>query len=235
MAGSGCEHRHAEVSIDRAWHGRRAYERAARGLTSAVIVALSLSACGEKNAYRPAAAAEGRCRAAAEAERDAVISLRPAIPRPSTARRWWRACRASSRKSTTRTAMRSRPGQACSSSSPSPTSSRSSRPQAGQASAEASVKAVAGRLRRASRSWPRKASPASQDSTRRPRPRPPHAAKQKQSAVDVKQAKLNLSYTEVKAPFDGIVTARAGFDGPACRRRQRHDARHHRPARPRST
>ncbi len=58
------------------------------------------------------------------------------------------------------------------------------------------------------------------------------AAKQQQSAVEVKQAQLNLSYTEVKAPFDGIVTAQTGIDGPACRRRQRHDAGHHRPARP---
>ena len=33
-------------------------------------------------------------------------------------------------------------------------------------------------------------------------------AKQRQAAADVKQAELNLSYTEVKAPFDGIVTAR---------------------------
>ena len=34
------------------------------------------------------------------------------------------------------------------------------------------------------------------------------AAKQQQSAADVKQAQLNLGYTQVKAPFDGIVTAR---------------------------
>lgn len=33
-------------------------------------------------------------------------------------------------------------------------------------------------------------------------------AKQKQSQVDIEQAQLNLDYTEVKAPFDGIVTAR---------------------------
>jgi RND family efflux transporter MFP subunit len=33
-------------------------------------------------------------------------------------------------------------------------------------------------------------------------------AKQQQSQVDIEQAQLNLSYTEVKAPFDGIVTAR---------------------------
>jgi RND family efflux transporter MFP subunit len=34
------------------------------------------------------------------------------------------------------------------------------------------------------------------------------AAKQKQTAADVKQAELNLSYTQVKAPFDGVATAR---------------------------
>jgi RND family efflux transporter MFP subunit len=33
-------------------------------------------------------------------------------------------------------------------------------------------------------------------------------AAQKQSDANVKQAQLNLSYTEVKAPFDGVVTAR---------------------------
>jgi RND family efflux transporter MFP subunit len=33
-------------------------------------------------------------------------------------------------------------------------------------------------------------------------------AKQNLSEADIEQAKLNLSYTEVKAPFDGIVTAR---------------------------
>lgn len=34
-------------------------------------------------------------------------------------------------------------------------------------------------------------------------------AKEKQAGVDVEQAQLNLTYTEVKAPFDGIVTSRA--------------------------
>src|SRR5207253_1249639 len=34
------------------------------------------------------------------------------------------------------------------------------------------------------------------------------AARLKQAQVDVAQAALNLSYTEVKAPFDGNVTAR---------------------------
>lgn len=34
------------------------------------------------------------------------------------------------------------------------------------------------------------------------------AAKVQQSQVDVQQAELNLSYTEVKAPFDGVVTER---------------------------
>ena len=38
-------------------------------------------------------------------------------------------------------------------------------------------------------------------------------AKQKQAQVDIEQAKLNLSYTEVKAPFDGIVTARFADPG----------------------
>lgn len=33
-------------------------------------------------------------------------------------------------------------------------------------------------------------------------------AKQKQSDVDIQQAQLNLDYTEVKAPFDGIVSSR---------------------------
>jgi RND family efflux transporter MFP subunit len=33
-------------------------------------------------------------------------------------------------------------------------------------------------------------------------------ARKQQSAADVKQAQLNLGYTQVKAPFDGIVTAR---------------------------
>jgi len=46
-------------------------------------------------------------------------------------------------------------------------------------------------------------------------------ARLKQAEVDTAQAALNLSYTEVKAPFDGIVTARqvslgelVGANGP---------------------
>ena len=53
------------------------------------------------------------------------------------------------------------------------------------------------------------------------------AARQKQAAVDVKQAQLNLDYTEVKAPFDGIVTARQVSMGQLVSRRHL-DARHHR-------
>jgi RND family efflux transporter MFP subunit len=47
------------------------------------------------------------------------------------------------------------------------------------------------------------------------------AAKLKQAQVDTKQAAINLGYTQVKAPFDGIVTARlvslgelVGANGP---------------------
>jgi multidrug efflux pump subunit AcrA (membrane-fusion protein) len=47
------------------------------------------------------------------------------------------------------------------------------------------------------------------------------AAKLKQAEVETKEAALNLGYTEVKAPFDGIVTARkvslgelVGANGP---------------------
>ena len=46
-------------------------------------------------------------------------------------------------------------------------------------------------------------------------------ARLKQAEVDTAQAALNLGYTEVKAPFDGIVTARqvslgelVGANGP---------------------
>jgi RND family efflux transporter MFP subunit len=35
-----------------------------------------------------------------------------------------------------------------------------------------------------------------------------NVAVQQQSAANIKQAELNLSYTQVKAPFDGVVTAR---------------------------
>lgn len=79
--------------------------------------------------------------------------------------------------------------------------------QAGQASAVASTKQAQADYQRQSELAAQKISSqatldqatASKESA---------VAKQKQADVDVEQAQLNLSYTEVKAPFDGIVTSR---------------------------
>lgn len=79
--------------------------------------------------------------------------------------------------------------------------------QAGQASAEAAANQSGAELKRQQNLLSQKvisASTADQASAAAA----VDAAKQQQSAVDVKQAELNLSYTEVKAPFPGIVTAR---------------------------
>lgn len=79
--------------------------------------------------------------------------------------------------------------------------------KAGQASADASVKQSSAELKRnqdlvaqkviSASTLDQAAAAAAVD-----------IAKQQQAAVDVKQAELNVSYTEVKAPFDGVVTAR---------------------------
>lgn len=79
--------------------------------------------------------------------------------------------------------------------------------KAGQASADAAAKQSGAELKRQQNLLSQKvvsASAADQAAAAAA----VDVAKQQQSAVDVKQAELNLSYTEVKAPFPGIVTAR---------------------------
>jgi len=79
--------------------------------------------------------------------------------------------------------------------------------QAGEASAVASTKqARADYARQSELATQKIASQATLDQSLASRDSA--IAKQKQAEVDVEQAKLNLTYTEVKAPFDGIVTAR---------------------------
>lgn len=79
--------------------------------------------------------------------------------------------------------------------------------QAGEASAEASTKqAEADYARQSDLAAQKISSQASLDQATASKESA--IAKQKQAATDVEQAQLNLDYTEVKAPFDGIVTAR---------------------------
>jgi len=79
--------------------------------------------------------------------------------------------------------------------------------QAGQTSAAASVKQSSAELKRQQDLLAQKVISAS-TADQAAAAAAVDVAKQQQNAVDVKQAQLNLSYTEVKAPFDGIVTAR---------------------------
>ena len=58
------------------------------------------------------------------------------------------------------------------------------------------------------------------------------AAKLKQAEVETKEAALNLGYTEVKAPFDGIVTAPRRFRWASWWEPMTDPARHHRADQP---
>src|SRR5688572_4005510 len=79
--------------------------------------------------------------------------------------------------------------------------------QAGQASAAASTKqAEADYARQSDLAAQKISSQATLDQSTANKEAA--VAKEKQADVDVEQAQLNLDYTEVKAPFDGIVTAR---------------------------
>jgi RND family efflux transporter MFP subunit len=79
--------------------------------------------------------------------------------------------------------------------------------QAGQASAAAAAQQSAADYER-TEALMKKGVETQQDLDKASAQKAADAAKQQQADVDVKQAQLNLDYTEVKAPFDGIVTAR---------------------------
>ena len=90
--------------------------------------------------------------------------------------------------------------------------------QAEKASSDASVKQSSADLER-QQTLVKKGFATPQDLDKSAAAADADLAKQKQSQADIEQAELNLSYTEVKAPFDGIVTARQVSLGAAGRRR----------------
>ncbi len=92
--------------------------------------------------------------------------------------------------------------------------------QAEKSSADASIKDSQADMERAA-ILVKKGVGTQQDLDKATAQRDADQAKQTQASADIEQAQLNLSYTEVKAPFDGIVTARqvspgqlVGMGGP---------------------
>ena len=92
--------------------------------------------------------------------------------------------------------------------------------QAEKSSADASIKDLQADMERAD-ILVKKGVGTQQDFDKATAQRDADQAKQRQAEADIEQAQLNLSYTEVKAPFDGIVTARqvspgalVGMGGP---------------------
>lgn len=79
--------------------------------------------------------------------------------------------------------------------------------QAGKASADAQVQQSTANLKREQELVAKKVDPQSALDTAVAQ-NDANLASQQQAAVNIKQAELNLSYTQVKAPFEGIVTAR---------------------------
>lgn len=179
---------------------------ATRYVPSAVIVALLLSACGDKNTFVPPPPPK--------------VDL--ALPLKQTVTRYLFATGNTSAVNSTTLVARVqgfvqeikysdgdavKAGQVLFVIEPKPYQLALEQAEAGQSSAEASSKQLKADYDRqvdlasknvASQSTLDQATAALAGAT----------AKQKQSEVDIEQAKLNLSYTEVKAPFDGIVTSR---------------------------
>ena len=79
--------------------------------------------------------------------------------------------------------------------------------QAEKASSDASVKQSSADLER-QQTLVKKGFATPQDLDKSAAAADADLAKQKQSQADIEQAELNLSYTEVKAPFNGVATAR---------------------------
>ncbi len=105
------------------------------------------------------------------------------------------------------TAMPSKPARRYLSSSKSPINCRSSRPRrASQARRANTKKTKADYERQVDLAAKNIASQATLDAATATYDAA--VAAQKQQQVDIEQAQLNLSYTDVQAPFDGIVTAR---------------------------
>jgi RND family efflux transporter MFP subunit len=179
---------------------------ATRGLTSAVFVALSLSACGEKNAFVP----------------PPPPKVEVAQPLKQTVTRYLFATGNTAAINSTTLVARVqgfvqeikyddgdavKAGQVLFVIEPKPYQLALEQAEAGQASAAASSKqSQADYARQSDLAAKNVTSQATLDQATAALAAA--TAKQKQSEVDIEQAKLNLSYTEVKAPFDGIVTSR---------------------------
>ena len=140
---------------------------------------------------------------------------------PSTPPIWWRACGASCRRSITsdgdlvqggHDAVRHRAGAL-------QTEARAG--AGGRGGCAGDVEADGGRLRSPSRSSKRPGLSTKVALDNATANRDNAVARLKQAEVETKEAALNLGYTQVKAPFDGIVTARkvslgelVGANGP---------------------
>ena len=197
----------------------------------AVVLAAMLSACGQDNRYRRAAAAEGDGRAAPSSKRSRAISRRPATPRRSTPPISWRGCRASCSRSTISDGDLVKEGATLFTIEPEPYQLKLEQAQAAEAAAQATLKQAEAEYERQAElvEPPSRNEGGARQRHRQPRLRAGQARSRRRPTPPRPQ--LNLDYTQVKAPFDGIRHGAAGLDRRTGRRQRPDPARHHRPAR----